>query len=49
LIVTISERAAEALGVTVGQNLRYSSGETDVPATVVKLLACLIQVADRWS
>jgi hypothetical protein len=28
-----SNRAAEALGVTVWQNLRYASGETGVPAT----------------
>jgi hypothetical protein len=42
-----SKRAAEALGVTVRQNLRYASGETGVPSTVVKLLECLIQVADK--
>jgi hypothetical protein len=42
-----SKRAAETLGVTVRQNLRYAFGETAVQATVVKLLECLIEVARR--
>jgi hypothetical protein len=42
-----SKRAAEALGVTIRQNLRYASGETKVPATIVKLLECLITVQGR--
>jgi hypothetical protein len=42
-----SKRAAEALGVTIRQNQRYASGETEVPATVVKLLECLVKVAGR--
>jgi len=33
------------MGVTVRQNLRYAHGETAVPATVVKLLRCLGEVA----
>jgi hypothetical protein len=42
-----SKRAAEALGVTVRQNLRYAYGETEVPATIIKLLECLLKVAKR--
>jgi hypothetical protein len=42
-----SKRAAEALGVTVRQNLRYANGDTEVTATIVKLLECLIEVAKR--
>jgi hypothetical protein len=42
-----SKRAAAALGVTIRQNLRYASGETKVPATVIRLLECLLEVAKR--
>ena len=42
-----SKAAAEALGVTVRQNLRYASGETEVPATIVKFLKCLLEVAKK--
>jgi hypothetical protein len=28
-----------------GKNLRYASGETEVPATNIKLLKCLIEIA----
>jgi hypothetical protein len=42
-----SKRAAEALGVTVRQNLRYAGGETDVPATIIKLLECLVREHSR--
>ena len=31
------------MGVTVRQNLRDASGETEVPATIIKLLKCLIE------
>jgi hypothetical protein len=44
--VTLSLREA-TLGVTVRQNLRYASGETEVPATVIKLLKCLLEVAKK--
>src|SRR5215469_526204 len=35
---------AAGSGVRAWHNLRYASGETAVPATVVKLLECLIAV-----
>ena len=42
-----SKKAAGMLGVTVRQCQRFASGENQIPATVVKLLECLLEVAKR--
>ena len=38
---------AEMPGVSVRQCQRFASGENQIPATVVKLLECLLEVAKR--
>jgi DNA-binding transcriptional regulator YiaG len=42
-----SKRTAVALGVSVRQCQRWASGENNIPATVVKLLAALIELAGK--
>ena len=41
-ITVASKRVEDALGITVRQSMRFSSGENSIPGPIEKLLECLI-------
>lgn len=48
-LTVASNRIPGVLGFTIRQSIRYARGDNEIPAPIVKLLACLIAAQSRPS